>query len=473
MTPGTTTPTPRARPSTGHVLIVEDDRLFARTMALMLEEDGLVVQLAHDLAAAREALAARAFDVILLDNHLPDGLGLELARELPDDDERPSVIVVTATPRLDDALTAVRSGLLDFLIKPVSNADVRVSVARALRLRGLERRLLAAEAGRERAPTLPSIESICTEVSRAESRAERLPPIVLQGETGTGKSWLAREIHRRGRRASGPFVALNCATIPGSVLEVELFGSEPGAFTGARAKAGLCETANGGTLFLDEVGELPLELQPKLLTMIEDGEVRRVGGLTSRRVDCRIVVATHRDLEADVAAGRFREDLFYRLDVLRYAVPALRERKDELESLVYGFLETRAPRTRLAPGELDRLRAHDWPGNLRELRNVLERSALVTPSGQDLVPSKHLLRRSISTESARPESTRPESTRPESRPSDVVPLQDETLESVERRHILATLERHGGRRDETARALAIAPATLRRKLRAWGLPARG
>ena len=496
------TPSASKRAPIGHALVVEDDRLFARTLALMLEEDGLVTQVAHDLASAREALKARAFDVLLLDNQLPDGLGLDLARELPDDDERPSVLVITASPRLDDALAAVRAGWLDFLVKPVSNTDVRMSVARAMRTRGLERRLHAAEvAERDPAPRLPSIERICAEITRAESRSERLPPLVLEGETGTGKSWLAREVHKRGRRAKGPFVALNCAALPASLLEVELFGSEPGAFTGARAKAGLCETASGGTLFLDEVGELPLELQPKLLTMLEGGEVRRVGGLSVRRVDCRIVVATNRDLAAEVAAGRFREDLFYRLDVLRYAVPPLRERRAEIPTLVEALLHRLDER-----GELERLVAHDWPGNLRELRNVVERTVLVTPSGRALEPSRHLLRRGASAEARRPDSetvptttgapiapitgagtpSAPEAAGDTSRldsrardsnaattdSSEAVEL-DETLEAVERRHILATLARHGGRRDETARALGIGVATLRRKLRGWGLPAAG
>ena len=514
---GTTTGTSKRAPI-GHALVVEDDRLFARTLALMLEEDGLVTQVAHDLASAREALKARAFDVLLLDNQLPDGFGLDLARELPDDDERPSVLVITASPRLDDALAAVRAGWLDFLVKPVSNADVRMSVARAMRTRGLERRLHAAEvAERDPAPRLPSIERICAEITRAESRSERLPPLVLEGETGTGKSWLAREVHKRGRRAQGPFVALNCAALPATLLEVELFGSEPGAFTGARAKAGLCETASGGTLFLDEVGELPLELQPKLLTMLEGGEVRRVGGLSVRRVDCRIVVATNRDLAAEVAAGRFREDLFYRLDVLRYAVPPLRERRAEIPTLVEALLHRLDARGALAPGELERLVAHDWPGNLRELRNVVERTVLVTPSGRALEPSRHLLRRGASTEARRPDAApaptttgAPVSGAPITAPADSTPSAvsdasttdssttdsssadsssadsssaassetshaelDETLETVERRHILATLARHGGRRDETARALGIGVATLRRKLRGWGLPAAG
>jgi DNA-binding NtrC family response regulator len=500
------TPSASNRAPIGHALIVEDDRLFARTLALMLEEDGLVTQVAHDLASAREALKARAFDVLLLDNQLPDGLGLDLARELPDDDERPSVLVITASPRLDDALAAVRAGWLDFLVKPVSNTDVRMSVARAMRTRGLERRLHAAEvAERDPAPRLPSIERICAEITRAESRSERLPPLVLEGETGTGKSWLAREVHKRGRRAQGPFVALNCAALPATLLEVELFGSEPGAFTGARAKAGLCETASGGTLFLDEVGELPLELQPKLLTMLEGGEVRRVGGLSVRRVDCRIVVATNRELAAEVAAGRFREDLFYRLDVLRYAVPPLRERRAEIPTLVEALLHRLDARGALAPGELERLVAHDWPGNLRELRNVVERTVLVTPSGRALEPSRHLLRRGASQEARRPDAeTTPIASAPmDARDASLLPPSaasttdsstpsssasssassstpssndtelDETLESVERRHILATLARHGGRRDETARALGIGVATLRRKLRGWGLPAAG
>jgi transcriptional regulator with PAS, ATPase and Fis domain len=282
-------------------------------------------------------------------------------------------------------------------------------------------------------------------------------PVLVTGETGTGKNLVAKSIHFGGPRREGPFITVNCAALPEQLIEAELFGWERGSFTGAvGAREGVIEMAEGGTLFLDEIGEMPLHLQAKLLALIEEKEAKRLGGRVSRPVDARVVAATNVDLESLVAAGRFRSDLYYRLNVIRVHVPPLRERREDIPALVQSLLGRMAGREGpppLRPGEQERLTAYGWPGNVRELRNVLERS---------LVLHRDPLRPS---ELIPPQRTRP----PSGRAAPAQEGEELALSAVEHRHICRVLRLHGGNLSRSARALGISLSTLKRKLGQYGV----
>jgi two-component system, NtrC family, response regulator HydG len=331
-----------------------------------------------------------------------------------------------------------------YLVKPVDIGELRLAVARA-REASLQAAVIASL---HRAAPPPGEEL----PERARRVAASDTAVLLIGETGSGKTQLARQLHDHSRRSSGPFVALNCASIPESLADAELFGAERGAFTGAvAARPGAFELASPGTLFLDEIGELSPAIQAKLLTVLEDNAVRRVGGAVSRPIDARVIAATHRDLHAQVRAGAFRSDLLYRLDVVTLHVPPLRDTPERLPALAAHLLRRLAPSRRVAlgPGEVERLAAHAWPGNIRELRNALER-ALIFEDGELLYPSRHLA------------ATAAASGAHDDRAAAAAIA---TLREIEDRHIRTVLQQLDGNRTATARALGIGEATLRRKLR--------
>ncbi len=435
------------------LLIVDDDSLFCRAVTDWLARDGIEVVSCGTVAEAR-AQAGECFPVVLLDNQLPDGDGLTLAPELRSAYPRVQLILCTAFPELDNAVAALRIGAHDYITKPADLGVLRALVLRCLRAVELERLDLLERHRRD----LARIENEIVGSSPGTVRVRELvaraagarSPVLVTGETGTGKTLVARAIHQAGD-GDRPFVAVNCAALPPELVESELFGSERGAFTGAtQTREGLFELADGGTLFLDEVFELAPAIQAKLLTVLDDGQIRRVGGARSRKVDARVIAATNADPEAAVRAGTLRADLYYRLNVIRIAVPPLRERREEISVLSEQLLRrlSAGRDTRLAPGELERLADYPWPGNARELRNVLER-ALVLQAPEPLRPSE-LLAATATATAARPESA--------------------ALADIERRHILATLEATGGNRSMAARELGVSIATLRRKLREYGTP---
>jgi DNA-binding NtrC family response regulator len=376
-----------ALPPGCEVLLIEDDSALRRRLAAYLRGLGAEVTEAAQLAAARGHLAAARFDFALMDLHLPDGEALELLRENAFS-ENTVVVVMTAFGGVKKAVEAMRLGAGDYLAKPFEPEELPLVFRHCLRLRTAARREEHRAAAGETAALffgsgLAPIRSQLETILAAERRLERaLPPVLIEGETGTGKSVLARWLHRAGPRAARPLISLNCAALPETLAEAELFGHERGAFTDAkRARLGLFEAADGGTLFLDEISALAPATQAKILTAIEDGVIRRLGGTKEIPVDTRLIVASNRPLAALVAAGGFREDLYHRLDLLRLTLPPLRDRADDRLPLARHLLARIAARHRLAapaitPAGAARLLAQPWRGNVRELAHELERAVI-------------------------------------------------------------------------------------------------
>ncbi|MCU0783235.1 MAG: sigma-54 dependent transcriptional regulator [Verrucomicrobia bacterium] len=373
------------------VLVVDDEAMLRRRLAAHLEALGADVTGVETLAAARNQLAALEFDFVLLDIHLPDGVGLDLLRTgaIP---TTTGVVVMTAQGGVEGAVEAMRLGALDYLVKPFEPAVLPLVMRRARRARQSSR---VAEHARETGgesvfffgDSLAALREQLEKILAADRRLQtRLPPVLITGETGTGKSSLARWLHRNGPRATQPIIEVNCSALPESLAESELFGHERGAFTDARtARQGLFEAAHGGTLFLDELPSLSSGLQAKVLMAIEDRKIRRLGGNRSIEVDVRVIAATSRDLHDAVASGEFREDLLQRLDLFRANLPPLRERGDDILKLTEQLLaqlcrQHRLPRRQITEEGKCRLLAYRWPGNVRELAHELERGLVFEDS---------------------------------------------------------------------------------------------
>ncbi len=406
-----TTPTPAS------VLVVDDEPDLRTLYELTLLREGHAVVAAPDLTQAREWLAQRRFDVLITDMRLPDGLGLELLRELGEQQRGERCIVITAYGSAENAVEALKSGAFDYLTKPVDLKQLRGAVTAAVQ----SQRSAPGPAGGapgsapsgatnangepgRRAPSPPPIgvqalnrivgraPSIAQIKSRIEKVATSMAPVLILGESGTGKELVARAVHDCSHRHAGPFVAVNCGAIPENLIEAEFFGARKGAYTGAtQDREGYFQAARGGTLFLDEIGDLPLAMQAKLLRVIQERRVRSLGGVQEESVDVRLVSATHRDLGALVQAGQFRQDLFYRLNVIELRTPALRERREDLAALVDALLvrlceESAQTVPTLSPQALAWLQARELPGNVRELENLLQR-ALALSSGDRLEPA--------------------------------------------------------------------------------------
>jgi DNA-binding NtrC family response regulator len=380
------------------ILIVEDKDSLREMLRHALEAQGHHVVEAKDQPEAVQRLKDCAPAVVLSDLRLPTGDGLGVLRAVKDFDADLPVIVMTAFGGIQDAVSAMKDGAMDFLAKPVDPDHLLLLVERALAQRRLvsEYMLLKEElAARRGAPTIIGDAAPIKQVSLAIQRAATTDATVLiEGESGTGKELFARAVHALSGRSNGPFIAINCAAIPETLLEAELFGYERGAFTGAtQRKPGKFELANRGTLFLDEIGELPLALQGKILRALQEKTFDRLGGTTSVKVDVRLVAATNRNLKQAVAARRFREDLYFRLSVFPITVPPLRERPEDIPLLARHFIETECRELgkkplSLAPAALDVLQAYAWPGNVRELQNCLERAVILADG--DTIFSKHL-----------------------------------------------------------------------------------
>ena len=471
------------------VLVADDEMSIRFVLRETLESAGHEVVEAASGEAALQALAAQPFDVAFFDIRMPGPSGLELLEQVRALGSDVAVVIITAQSTLENAVEAMKRGALDYLVKPFGMDTVQALVTKVLRTRALERELrsLRREVGRRSVPgdRLVGRSAALLEVFKTIGRvAASDVPVLVTGESGTGKELVARAIHQASARAEGPFVAVNAAAIPRELLESELFGHERGAFTGAvEARPGRFREARGGTLFLDEIGDMPLELQAKLLRVLQSGEVTSVGGRRPEHVDARIVAATPRDLDAAVREGRFREDLLYRLRVVPIHIPPLRERPDDIGTLAHHFVARYAdelgtgPRV-LAPAALERLLAHLWPGNVRELENAVKR-ALVLSTGEVLAPEAFDFLRATSPPDAAERAAGLEEL--VLREVDAAlaagsrDLYEALLRRIERPLLERVLEHTAGNQLRAAALLGINRNTLRKKLTELGIevPGRG
>ena len=446
-----------SEPRKPRVLIVDDDRALAETLSEGLADRGYdAVIIASSKDAARR-LAADDVDALVTDLRMPgiDGMGLlQLSRRAAP--ERP-VIVMTAYSAVDSAVESIRQGAFHYLTKPFKVDELALFLDRALEQAKLRREAVALRRALRAEFALTSVigrSDAMRELSELATRvADATTPVLIVGETGTGKGVFARAVHGEGPRASAPFVTINCAAMPENLLESELFGHTKGAFTGATAaRKGLFEQATGGTVFLDEVGEMPLALQAKLLDVLERGVVRALGADRERPIDARVIAATHRNLKARVREGKFREDLLFRLDVVRLEIPPLRQRREDLPVLIAHFLAQARARHPGSPvqaigGEaFTRLMAHPWPGNVRELENVVERLVLLGTGAEVTAASLPSDMGASTGEELRFEG----------------PIL--SLEELDRRYARWAISELGGRRMLTAEKLGIDPKTLARLL---------
>jgi len=373
-------------PEKKQILVVDDEANLRRVLTAQLSRDGYEVHTAPDGEAGLSVLREHHIDLVITDLRMPKMDGLELLRQALRSDPQLPVVILTAHGTVDNAVEALKTGAFDYITKPFDQAEVRTIVKKALRTRDLAETEATREEAREGAGARFGIigesEPIVGIYTILERVANTPTTVLITGESGTGKELVARALHENSSRKERPFIKVNCAAIPKDLMESELFGYERGAFTGAvTSKPGRFELASGGTLFLDEIAEIPVEMQVKLLRVLQESEFERVGGIKTIRVDVRLVAATNRDLKREIAAGTFREDLYYRLNVVPIALPALRERVSDIPLLGAHFVDKFNARLKkhvsgIEPDAMDRLVSYAWPGNIRELENVLERAIL-------------------------------------------------------------------------------------------------
>jgi DNA-binding NtrC family response regulator len=446
------------------ILVVDDEKLIRWSVGERLQRDGYEVLSAASGEEALDVVAASSPDLMLLDVRLPgiDGIAT-LQRALAVHPDL-TVLMMSAHSTVDIAVEAMKHGAVDFLVKPFPFQSLDAAVGRALSAASTRRQIAALTSERRRTGAIealvgssPAMEQVRTVVSRLG--ASDATTVLIEGESGAGKEVVARCVHFESARADRPFMQVNCAALPEHLLESELFGHERGAFTDAHAqKRGLFESAEGGTVMLDEIGDLPAGGQAKLLRLLENKTFRRVGGVQELRADVRVVAATNVDLEERVAEGRFRADLFFRLNVVRIRVPALREHVEDIPLLAGHFVakfnhEMKRNVRGISSAALELLQRHGWPGNVRELRNVIER-AFILHANLDEIRPEHLAPELRSALERKPD-----------KPSPTVPEQGIVLEDVERKLISEAMERAKGNQSKAARLLGISRDTLRYRLK--------
>jgi two-component system response regulator AtoC len=456
------------------VLVVDDDPLLRKLVTDQLSRSGFD---ASSAASGEEALAsvqATDYDVVLMDIRMDGMTGLDTLREIRKTDDAPEVIMLTADTSLGTGLEAMRLGAYDYLTKPSTLDEMEAVIRKADEKRRLVRQNASLRAAvrqpqsEDAVPLVYRSEAMRGLVQMAEQAARLDSTVVITGESGTGKDVLASFIHAQSARSSEVMMRVNCGALPEQLFESEFFGHEKGAFTGATVlKRGLIEAADGSTLFLDEIGDLPAPMQVKLLHFLENGRYRRVGSTRDRAADVRIIAATNRRLAEDVQQGRFRTDLFYRLNVISLHVPPLRERREDIPALIDNFLplyRERFNRPTLTLSDDARLRLfeHDWRGNVRELRNALERAAALSTT--DEIEADQILGAGGQGLGAG-EQTQSPSSDPQPPAPSPYPLR---LEDIERQHILRVVEESSGNRERAAAVLGISSRTLYRKLREYG-----
>ena len=430
------------------LLVVDDDRELRSDMANYFARQGHHVEQADNGEDALDVMERRSFDVMVLDLIMPGMSGLDVLKEMQGRNVECEVVMLTGEATVESAVEAMKLGAREFLTKPISLKELDRLVRKAHETGQLrkENRQLKAALRHQQAPQQiigqsPQMQDMFRLIARVGPTDK---PILIQGESGTGKELVARALHEASPLADKPLVVINCAALPETLLESELFGYEKGAFTGATGmKPGLFEVADGGTLFIDEIGELASSLQAKLLRVLEDGTLRRVGSVKERRVRVRLLAATNRDLQEEVEKKRFREDLFYRINVLTLHLPPLRERAGDLALLIQHFVGNK---WRLDPDVVPTLERYSWPGNVRQLQNAIDRAKILADDDR------------IRVENLPPEIVNSAETRPRSMANDV------DLDTLTREHVLETFRRHTGNKAQTARALGIGRRTLYRLL---------
>jgi DNA-binding NtrC family response regulator len=431
------------------ILLVDDAAEVRADMAEYFSRQGHQVTQCGDGDQALELVERRVFDVLVLDLVMPGRSGLDVLKELSARHAECEVVVLTGEATIEAAVEAMKLGAREFLKKPISLKELDRLVRKAYetgQLRKENRQLKAALRRQQSSPAIIGESPLMQEVFRLVARVGPTDkPILIQGESGTGKELIARALYESSQLSDKPFVTINCAALPETLLESELFGHERGSFTGAiGSKQGLFEVADGGTLFIDEIGELALDLQAKLLRVLEDGSLRRVGSVKERRVKVRLIAATNRDLQQEVKEKRFREDLFYRVNVLTIHLPPLRQRPGDVRLLVEHFVNSE---WHVAPDLVPTLERYSWPGNVRQLQNAIDRAKILSDDDH------------IRIENLPPEVADHASSQPV-----LAGAGDVDLDTLTKHHILDTYERHGGNKARTARALGIGRRTLYRLL---------
>ena len=440
------------------VLIVDDEESIRRSLAGLLSDEGLEVATASDGEAALASLREEGadFDVMLLDIAMPGRDGMQVLEEVRAQWSELPVVMMSGHGNVETAVRATRLGAFDFIEKPLSAEKLLLTLQHAI-----DNRRLSSENQRLRAAALRAHEILggSEPMQRLKQQIAQAAPtngwVLITGENGTGKELVARQIHVQSRRASEPFVEVNCAAIPEELIESELFGHEKGAFTGAIArKRGKFELAHGGTIFLDEIADMSLKTQAKVLRVLQEHKFERVGGTEPIEIDVRVIAATNKDLEKEIASGSFREDLYYRLAVIPFQVPPLRERREDVPALATAFVaefcaESGVRAKEVAPRAMELLQAYAWPGNVRELRNLMERLVLMTPSQriqpEDLPEALHA---------------------PDARGAGDGATLDQARRAFEREYLIGRLREHGWNVSRTAEAVGLARESLSRKIRA-------
>jgi DNA-binding NtrC family response regulator len=443
------------------ILVVDDEQSMTQFLGIVLRKEGFQVTTVNNGKDALEKVKSDPFDVVISDIKMPGMDGIQLLQGIKKLDPSLPVVLMTAYASQQSAIDAVNLGAFQYLIKNAKNDEIKLVVRNAIEMRKVraENQYLKRELrkGHEERTIIGSSEEMSRVFKMVDKVADSEATILIQGESGTGKELVAREIHYRSRRNSGPFVSINCGAIPRDLLESNLFGHVKGSFTGAvRDSQGMFQVAEGGTFFLDEIGDMPLATQVKLLRALQEREIIPVGGTQPIKIDCRLVAATNAELEREVAEGRFRADLFYRLNVIPMKLPALRQRRDDIPLLVDHFLRRQAahhPAKTIAKECMELLMKYDWPGNVRELENVIERAIILDEGGvlgpEDL-PDKIRFGESH-------------------RGSLIIDTPTMTLEELEKEYILKVLNYTRWQKKRTSEILGINASTLYRKLIAYGV----
>lgn len=449
------------------ILVADDEANLRRVLEAQLTREGYEVHLAEDGERALEILRENHVDLVISDLRMPKLGGMDLLRAVAA--ERPTlpVVLITAHGSVETAVEALRGGAFDYITKPFDQDELRGVVRKALRAGELSERTASPQEGGTRLGMIGTSPALSSVLDLVERVADSPTTVLVMGESGTGKELVARALHAGSSRRTQPFIKVNCAAIPRDLLEAELFGYERGAFTGAvSSKPGRFELADGGTLLLDEIGDLPAEMQVKLLRALQEGEFERVGGLKTQHVDVRLIAATNRDLRDLISQGKFREDLYYRLHVVSVVLPSLRDRPEDIDALAMHFLKKyaqrlRRPMTRISEAAMARLRSYPWPGNVRELENVMERAVLFTDGDQveDAALPEEL--RGVERTSKRPVAD-----------AAAVGLREQvkaTVAVVERELIQKALDQTEGNVTRAARLLKISRKGLQLKMKELGL----